>query len=73
MIFLTIGGVIEILCTFRLEGKTGKEILESTRLVFLQKISASNFALIVAEDNTSGSLNSGGKSLKSPESHVSAK
>ena len=53
--FLTILGVTEILCSFRLvlEGKTGKEIPESSRLGFLEKFSASNFALSDAEDNTS--------------------
>ena len=39
MTFLTILGVTEILFSFRivLEGKTGKEILESSRLEFLDK------------------------------------
>ena len=62
MTFLTILGVIEILCSFRLvlEGKTGKEIPESSRLEFLEKFSANNFALSDAEDNTSGLLNRGG-------------
>ena len=42
MTFLTIVGVTEILCSFRLvlEGKTGKEIPDSSRLEFLEKISA---------------------------------
>ena len=42
MIFLTILGVIEILCSFILvlEGKTGKEIPESSRLQFLEKFLA---------------------------------
>ena len=62
MTFLTIFRVTEILCSFRLvlEGKTGKEIPESLRLEFLEKFSASNFALSDAEDNTSGPLNRGG-------------
>ena len=62
MTFLTILGVIEILCSFRLvlEGKTGKEIPESSRLEFLEKFLANNFALSEAEDNTSGPLNRGG-------------
>ena len=62
MTFLTILGVMEILCSFRLvlEGKTGKEIPESSRLEFLEKFSANNFALSDAEDNTSGPLNRGG-------------
>ena len=60
--FLTILGVMEILCSFRLvlEGKTGKEIPESSRFVFLEKFLANNFALSDAEDNTSESLNRGG-------------
>ena len=55
-------GVTEILCSFKLvlEGKTGKEIPESSRLEFLEKFSANNFALSDAEDNTSRSLNRGG-------------
>ena len=59
MIFLTILGVIEILCSFRLvlEGKTGKEISESSRLVFLEKFLGNNFALSDAENNTSELLN----------------
>ena len=62
MTFLTILGVTEILCSLKLvkERKTGKEILESSRLGFLEKFSANNFALSDAEDNTSGSLNRGG-------------
>ena len=62
MTLLTILGVTEILCSFRLvlEGKTGKEIPESSRLEFLEKFSANNFALSDAEDNTSGPLNRGG-------------
>ena len=61
MIFLTILGVTEILCSSRLvlEGKTGKEIPESSRLEFLEKFSANNFALSDAEDNTFGPLNRG--------------
>ena len=49
MTFLTILGVTEILCSFRLvlEGKTGKEIPESSRLDFLEKFSANNFALSI--------------------------
>ena len=55
-------GVTEILCSFKLvlEGKTGKEIPESSRLEFIEKFSANNFALSDAEDNTSGPLNRGG-------------
>ena len=52
----------EILCSFRvvLEEKTGKEIPESSRLEFLEKFSANNFALSDVEDNTSGPLNRAG-------------
>ena len=59
MTLLTILGVMEILCSFRLvlEGKTGKEISESSRFEFLEKFLANNFALSDAEDNTSGPLN----------------
>ena len=60
--FSTILEVTEILCSFRLilERKMGKEIPESSRLEFLEKFSANNFALSDAEDNTYGSLNRGG-------------
>ena len=53
---------MEILCSFRLvlEGKTGKEIPESSRFEVLQKFLANKFALSDAEDNTSGPLNRGG-------------
>ena len=53
---------MEILCSFRLilEGKTGKEIPESSRFEFLEKFLANNFALSDAEDNTSSPLNRGG-------------
>ena len=53
---------MEILCSFRLnlEGKTGKEISESSRLEYLEKFLANNFALSDAENNTSGPLNRGG-------------
>ena len=62
MTFLIILGVTKILCSFRLvlEGKTSKEIPESSRLEFLEKFSANNLALSDAEDNTSGPLNRGG-------------
>ena len=52
---------MEILCSFKLvlEGKTGKETPESSRLEFKEKFSANNFALSDAEDNTSGPLNRG--------------
>ena len=61
MTFLTILGVTEI-CSFKLvlEGKTGKEISESSRLEFLEKFSANNLALSDADDNTSRLLNRGG-------------
>ena len=53
---------MEILCSFKLvlEGKTGKETPESSRLEFKEKFSANNFALLDAEDSTSGPLNRGG-------------
>ena len=59
--FLTILRVTEILCNFRLvlEGKTGKEIPESSRLEFLERFLTKNFALSDAEDNNSGPLNRG--------------
>ena len=59
---LTILGFTEILCIFRLvvEGKTGKEIPKSSRLEFLEKFLANNFALSDGEDNMSGLLNRGG-------------
>ena len=62
MTFLTILGVTEI-CHFRLvlEGKTHKEIPESSKLEFLEKFSANNFALSDAEDSTSRALNRGAK------------
>ena len=62
MTFLTILGVTEILCSFKLvlEGKTGKETPKSSRLEFKEKFSANNFALSDATDNTSSPLNRGG-------------
>ena len=62
MTILTILGVTQILCSFRLvlEGKTGKEIPESSRLEFLEKFSVNNFALSDEEDNTSRPINRGG-------------
>ena len=58
MTFLIILGVTEI-HSYRLvlEGKTGKEIPESSRLEVLETILGSNFALLDAEDNTSTPLN----------------
>ena len=43
---------MEILCSFRLvlEGKTGKEIPESSRFEFLEKFLANNFAFSDAQD-----------------------
>ena len=62
MAFLTILGVTEIFYSFKLvlQGKTGKEITESSRLEFLEKFSANKFALSDAEDNPSRLLNRGG-------------
>ena len=53
MTFLTIFGIMEILCNFRLvlEGKTGKEIPELSRLEFLGKFLANNCVLFVAQGN----------------------
>ena len=61
MTFLTILGVMEIFRCFRLvlEGKTGKEIPESSRLEFLEKFLANTFALSDAEGNTSSLFNRG--------------
>ena len=61
MTFLIILGVTEILCSFRLvlEGKTGKEIPESSRLEFLEKFLANNFTSTDVDNNTSWSLNRG--------------
>ena len=42
------------------KNKISKEIPESSRLEFLEKFSANNFAVSDAEDNTSGPLNRGG-------------
>ena len=52
----------KILCSFRLVlgRKIGKEIPESSRLEFLEKLLANNFALSDAEDNTFRPLNRGG-------------
>ena len=49
---------IEILCSSRLvlEGKTGKEIRETSRLEFIEKYLTNN----IYEDNTYGLLNRGG-------------
>ena len=59
--FITILGVTEILCSFRLvpEGKTAKEIPKSSRLEFFEKFLTNNFALSDAEHNTSRTLNRG--------------
>ena len=61
MTFLTIMGVTEVLCSFRLvlEGKAGKAISESSRWEFLEKFLANNFALSDTEGNTSRWLNRG--------------
>ena len=60
MIFLTILVVKEI-CSFRLvlEGKTGKEILGSWILDFIEKFLVNNFAFSDAEGKTSRPLNRG--------------
>ena len=53
---------MDILCSFRLvlEGKTGKEVPESSRLDFLEQFSSNSIALSDAEGNTSAPLNRGG-------------
>ena len=60
--FLTILGLMKILCSFRLvlKRKTGKVILKSSKLELLEKLFANNFVLSDTEDNTSGPLNTGG-------------
>ena len=60
MTFLTILGVTEI-CSFKLvlQGKTGKEIPESSRLKSLEKFLVNNFTLSDVED-ISEPLNRGG-------------
>ena len=60
--FLTILAVTKKLHSFKLvlEGKSGKGITESSRLEFLEKSIANNFALSDAEGNTYGPLNRGG-------------
>ena len=58
MTFLTILGVMKM-CSFRLTLE-GKEIPESSRLEFLEKFLANNFALSDAKDNTSRPLDRGG-------------
>ena len=76
--FLTMLVVTEILCSFRLvlEGKTGKEIPESSRLDFLEKFLTNNFALSDAEENTwllNRRVIADLPLLRSPESQVSGK
>ena len=55
-------GVRETLCSFRLvlEGKTDKEVPESSRLEFLEKFPLKKFALSYSQGNTSRPLNRGG-------------
>ena len=62
MTFLTILGVTEILCNYRLVlgGKRGKEMPKLSRLESLEKFLANNLDLIGPEGNTSRSLNRGG-------------
>ena len=57
--FSTNFGVAEILRSFKLvlDGNADKEILESSRLLFLEKILANDFVLSNAEYNKSVSLN----------------
>ena len=60
--FLTYLGVTEIARSSRLvlEGKAGKKIPESSKLEFLEKFLANNFALSDAKDNTLEPLNTWG-------------
>ena len=53
---------MEVLCSFRLvlEGKTGIEMPESSRLEFLEHFLTNNFASSDAEGNTSGLLSAEG-------------
>ena len=64
MTCLTNLGVTWILSSIRLvpEGQTqtGKEIPESSRLEFVEKVSPNNFVLSDGEDNNSDLLNIGG-------------
>ena len=62
MNFLTNLGVTETLCSFRLvlDGKRGKKISESSKLEFLGKYLANNFALSDAGGSNSRPLNIGG-------------
>ena len=43
--FLANSGVTEILCIFKLKGKTGKEIPKSLRFEVLEIVLANNFAI----------------------------
>ena len=54
--------VVTEICSFRLllEGKPGKEIIESSTFEAVKKYSANNFALLDTEHNTLRSLNRGG-------------
>ena len=56
MTFLTILGVMEILCSVRLvlEGKTGKKIPQSSRLELLEKFLAKNFLYQMQKTTPSG-------------------
>ena len=61
MNFLTIFGITEIWCSFKINyKKTGKEIPKSPKLEFFERFLANNFALPDAEDKTLGLLNWGG-------------
>ena len=68
MTFLTILGVTEIY-RFRLalEGKTDKEIPESSRLEFLEKFVGKDFALSDTEDNTSDRVHTDLENLENLE------
>ena len=46
---------------FQISSRACKNITELSRLEFIQKLLASNFALSDVEDNTLGPLNGGGE------------
>ena len=62
MIFLANTGLAAILCSFRLflEGKSGKQVPELSRLEFFEMISEKRFALSDVKHGTSGPLKRGG-------------
>ena len=61
MTYLSIFGIREILCSFRLvlKEEAGKEISKSSTLEFLENFLGNHFALSNTEDNNSMHLNTG--------------